>query len=87
MLEDESAGVCVAAAQSLCELGEVEIGLPELERRVADPNLVVDMYAIRGLEQIGEAARPALPTISAARQSKDEFTRRIANRLVSTMSP
>lgn len=81
LLSDEFGGVRVAAAQSLCLLGEIGSGLPVLIEDVKNEDLVVGMFAIRGLERIGPDARGALPTILDARQSPYDLTTRIADRL------
>ena len=81
LLDDEFDGVRVAAAQALCLLGDVETGLPVLAREVGNQDLIVGMFAIRGLERIGDPARAALPTIRQARGNPYEFTVRIADRL------
>lgn len=80
-LDDEFTGVRVAAAQALCQLGQTEAGLPVLEGLIDDENRIVGMYALRALELIGPAARPALPAIEAARASPYDGAQRIANRL------
>ncbi len=79
--EDEFTGVRVAAAQALCQLGHTDVGLPQIEALINDENRIVGMYALRALELIGPAARPALPAIEAARTSPYDGTQRIAHRL------
>lgn len=86
LLEDESAGVRVAAAQAICHLGDTERGLPVLQQELLNQNYVVGMYAIRGLEMLGPAARPAQPSVEAALDSPYGFTRRIARRFSVTLS-
>ena len=86
MLDDEFGGVRVAAAQALCLLGDVETGLPILTEDVSNPDLVVGMFAIRGLERIGDPARAVLPTIQAARNSPYELTVRFADRLSTNLA-
>lgn len=81
LLEDRSSGVQVAAAQSLCQLGAAADGLPVLMRAIDDPNRVTGMYAIRGIEMLGDAAAEARPAVEAATRSPYEFTRRIALRM------
>jgi arylsulfatase A-like enzyme len=87
VLSDDCPGVRVAAAQALGQLGDLETALPLLQQEITNPNLVVGMYAIRGLELLGERARPALATIREARDSPYEFTQRIAERVFATLSP
>lgn len=43
-----------------------------------DPNLLVGMYALRTIEELGE---PFSAEIAAAQKSKYEFSRRVAKRL------
>ena len=58
-----------------------------MAQEVENENLIVGMYAVRGLELAGpESARPFLSTIKAARESPYEFTRRIAGRLTGKLS-
>ncbi len=84
-LKDENATVRVAAALALCKLGEAEAGLPTLQKEIENPNLLVGLYAIRGLEEIGPAADPALPAIQHARQSAYDPTSRVAVRLTAQL--
>jgi len=78
---DDDPAVRVAAALALCRLGEPGTGAPILADHIDHPNLIVGMYAIRGLERIGPDARGLLPAIEAAKDSPYEFTRRYARRL------
>ena len=50
---------------------------PNLE----DPNLLVGMYALRAIEELGDAGQPFADQIAAAQKSDYEFSRRIAKRL------
>lgn len=86
LLRDESAGVRVAAAQALCQLGDPEQGLPVLRQELEGGNDAAGMYAIRGLEMLGETARPARPSVEAAVDSPYEFTRRIATRFARALA-
>lgn len=84
-LTDESPTVRVAAALALGRLGEPEIAAEHLEPLVSHENLLVGMYAIRGLELLGpENYAQASSTIHAAQDSKYEFTRRIARRMAAS---
>jgi arylsulfatase A-like enzyme len=82
--DDEVAAVRVAVSLALCQLGRHERHAPRLARLIEDENLIVGMYAIRALEHIGPQAAAVQPAIEAARESRYEFTRRIANRLTDT---
>jgi len=82
LMKDPSPTVQVAAALALCRQGRHEEGAPLLAEQIDHNNLIVGMYAIRGLEQIGPAARSQLPAIQDAVDNPYEFTRRYARRLV-----
>ncbi|MDG2382143.1 MAG: sulfatase-like hydrolase/transferase [Pirellulaceae bacterium] len=84
LAEDKSAAVRVAATLALCRLGRTEF-CGRLADELDNDNYAVGLYAIRGLELVGQHARPFLPQIEAAQDHRYEFTRRIANRLASTL--
>jgi hypothetical protein len=81
LLEDKSHGVRVAAALALGQLGVTDESIRTLSDLIEDPNRVVGMYAIRGLELLGSDSIRALPSIERARQNPYEFTKRIAERM------
>jgi HEAT repeat protein len=83
---DDDPAVRVAAALALCRLGEHATGASLLADHIGHDNLIVGMYAIRALEQIGVEARSQLPAIKAAQQSSYEFTRRYARRLAQNLA-
>ena len=83
LLDDENPAVRIAAAQSLHRITAEAETIRIIEQEVVNENLLVGMYAIRALEDLGQAAAPALSTIENARESKFEFTRRIAKRIMS----
>ena len=84
LAEDSSAAVRVAAALALCRLGQSDF-CGRLSEEIDNDNYAVGLYAIRGLELVGEDARPFLPQIKAAQDHRYEFTRRIAKRLAGTL--
>ena len=79
--EDPTPAVRISAALALCKLGHEAEYVPVLADHIDADNLITGMYAIRALEQVGEPAEQVLPAIKAARDSRYEFTRRIATRL------
>ena len=48
---------------------------------IKDPNLLVGMFALRAIEELGNAGQAHRAAIAAAQKSKYEFSRRIARRL------
>ena len=80
LVEDDVPAVRVAAAQALVKLGDSD-RLRDLVDLINDPNLLVGMYALRAIEELGDAGRPYKAEIAAAQKSPYEFSRRIARRL------
>ena len=77
---DPVPSIRVAAAQALCKLGELS-QLKLLIKHINDPNLLVGMFALRAIEELGDAGKAHREAIAAAQKSKYEFSRRIARRL------
>ncbi|MBN38789.1 MAG: sulfatase [Opitutae bacterium] len=77
---DPVAAVRVAAAQTLCKLGDMDY-LKRLVEHIKDPNLLVGMFALRAIEELGDAGKVHREAIATAQKSKYEFSRRIARRL------
>ena len=72
--------VRVAAAQALCKFGNLG-HLKILVEHINDPNLLVGMFALRAIEELGDAGKAQREAIAAAQKAKYEFSRRIARRL------
>ena len=82
LLEDASASVRIAAAESLIQLGQMEVGAKVLKSEVENPNLIAGMYALRAIEARGIELKPVVgETVKSACKSDYEFSRRIAKRL------
>ena len=63
-LDDRSGAVQVAAAEALARLGRLDVALPSLERRIQNTDTPpFALQAANVLDRLGEAARPALPTM------------------------
>ena len=77
---DSVPAVRVAAAQALCKFGDLS-QMKLLVEHIKDPNLLVGMFALRAIEELGDAGKAHRTAISAAQKSKYEFSRRIARRL------
>ena len=77
---DPVPSIRVAAAQALCKLGDLS-QLKLLIKHINDPNLLVGMFALRAIEELGDAGKVHKAKIAAAQKSKYEFSRRIARRL------
>ena len=80
LTSDTVPAVRVAAAQALCKLGDMDY-LKRLVEHIKDPNLLVGMFALRAIEELGDAGKAHLEAIATAQKSKYEFSRRIARRL------
>lgn len=77
---DSIPAVRVAASQALVKLGYDE-WVENLVRHIEDPNYLVGMYALRAIEELGDAGNPYKAEVAAAQESPYEFSRRIARRL------
>ena len=77
---DETPAVRVAAAQAMVKLGDGE-QIKRLIHHIDDPNYLVGMYALRAIEELGDAGKRYKSEISATQNSPYEFSRRIARRL------
>ena len=81
MVSDQVPAIRVAAAQALYRLGETS-WLKLLVEHIDDPNLIVGMFALRAIEELGDAGKVYMDTIAKAQKSNYEFSRRIAQRLI-----
>ena len=79
---DPVPAVRVGAAQALCKLGD-PTHLKLLVEHIKDPNLLVGMFALRAIEELGDVGKAQREAITEAQKSKYEFSRRIARRLMS----
>ena len=77
---DPVPAIRVAAAQALYRFGDPS-KLKLLVEHINDPNLLVGMFALRAIEELGDAGKVHRAKIAAAQKSKYEFSRRIARRL------
>ncbi|MDA8774633.1 sulfatase-like hydrolase/transferase [Opitutales bacterium] len=80
LTNDSVPTVRVAAARALCEFGDLS-HLNLLVEHIQDPNLLVGMFALRAIEELGNAGKKHRDAIDNAQKSKYEFSRRIAKRL------
>ncbi|MHC4996643.1 MAG: sulfatase-like hydrolase/transferase [Planctomycetota bacterium] len=81
LLNDPNPTVRIAAARSLLVHRKHPDALEAIVNEIHNPNLVVGLYAMRAIEEIGDHARGAAPAVLKARQSPYNTTVRIANRL------
>jgi arylsulfatase A-like enzyme len=94
-LADPSGAVQIAAAEALARLGQLDIALPALQRQLEpSANPWFGLQAGNVLDRLGEAARPALPTLRdvLSRVSSHEgptdplqFQRRILERCLAVL--
>ena len=80
LTNDSVPTVRVAAARALCEFGDLNY-LNLLVEHIQDPNLLVGMFALRAIEELGDAGKKHSGAIDKAQKSMYEFSRRIAKRL------
>ncbi len=85
-MKDGSASVRIASARALCRMGLVEAALPTLKRELASPEEWVRLNAAIVLDEIDEAARPAIPELKAALKDKqNKYVVRVANRALNEL--
>ena len=80
LVADDTPAVRVAAAQALVKLGD-KAQLQLLIDHIDDPNLLVGMFALRSVEELGDDGKTYQSQVAAAQESPYEFSRRIARRL------
>jgi arylsulfatase A-like enzyme len=80
LFKDADGAVRVAAARGLAMYGD-EAAVQLLAREIDNENLLVGLYAIRAIEELGEKARAAGTAVWKARKSAYDGTRRVADRL------
>lgn len=84
-LTDKSPAPRVAAAETLGLLGDADGALPVLIKAMSDPQDAVRIQAVRALEKLGKAARPAAATLRAATTDSSEYVKRISTRALSKL--
>ena len=77
---DTVPAVRIAAAQALSKSGDLD-HLKLLVEHIHDPNLLVGMFALRAIEELGDVGKKHHAAIKMSQKSKYEFSRRIAKRL------
>jgi hypothetical protein len=85
LLADHSAGPRLAAAEALCQAGDVQRGLPVLVTAMSHPQDAIRIQAVTALERLGEPARPALETLKAASSDSSEYVKRLAARALAKL--
>jgi HEAT repeat protein len=85
MLNDKSLAPRIAAAESLCLLGQTEKGLPVIVAAMADPQDSVRIQAVAALEKLGAKARPAIGTLEKATSDSSEYVKRISERSLTAL--
>jgi len=74
LADDPSVQVRIAAAEALARLGDTERSVSFLASTLREhPDVRVQLQAINALTHIGDRAMPALPEITAAAASPDEY--------------
>ena len=65
---DSVPAVRVAAAQALCKFGDLS-QMKLLVEHIKDPNLLVGMFALRAIEELGDAGKAHREAIASAQKS------------------
>ena len=86
LLKDDSPSVRIAAAETLGRFGEPQRALPVLIAALDDPRDAVRVEAVRALENLGEAARPAEAALRSATMDNNEYVKRISTRALAKLT-
>ncbi len=85
-LRDTAPDVRIAAARALCRLGKLELGLPVLQQELKSQHQWGRLAAAIVLDELDEAARPALADLQAAlRDQPNKYIIRVANKAVNDL--
>jgi arylsulfatase A-like enzyme len=83
---DTSSAVRIACAEALCNIGDVQSGLAELERAIAPGEpLPRRLMALNALDAIDDKALPILPAIMAIIDDEEDYVLRAARYLVAVL--
>jgi N-sulfoglucosamine sulfohydrolase len=77
-LNDSYADVRVTAAETLCNLGNVQDGLPVLIKELSNANTKVALHAANSIQYIGQAGKPALNALKEQFENSDNYVGRAA---------
>lgn len=84
--DDSASSVRIACAEALCNLGEPDAGLAELERAIAcGQPLPRRLMALNALDAIGTMALPVLPAIKAIVEDEEDYVLRAARYLAAVL--
>ncbi|MAF65531.1 MAG: sulfatase [Planctomycetes bacterium] len=86
LLDDPAPCVRIAAGRALARAGSVERPLAVLTAALAGPNEWARLEAVQVLDELDEAARPALPALEAALTDQpNKYIVRVANRALNEL--
>lgn len=86
VLKDKSPNVRIAAARGLCRMGRLAEGLPALQTELSSEHQWGRLAAAIALDELDEAARPALKALQAAMVDQpNKYIVRVANRAVNEL--
>jgi uncharacterized sulfatase len=75
--KDDAEVVRIAAAHALCTWGEREKAMPALAAALKGPQPSKQLHAAHALEDLGDAARPLLPTLKQRAAKSSEYVERV----------
>lgn len=81
LLRDPSPDVRIAAAAWLGRGGRADRALPVLVEALADPSPWIVVAALTALDEMGDAARPALGAFGSIRDAKHDHTARLMQKI------
>ncbi len=81
-LQDPAPEVRVWAAYAVVKLGRPDLGLRTLIEQMGNPEQGARLQAVTALDQLGEAAAPAIPALQEAVDDSFDYVQRIARHAV-----
>lgn len=85
-LRDLAPDVRIAAARALCRIGKLDVGLPVLQQELASQHQWGRLSAAIVLDELDEAARPALRDLQGALSDQpNKYIIRVANKAVNDL--
>jgi len=84
-LQDPAPEVRVWAAYAVVQLGRPDLGLQTLIEQMSNPEQGARLQAVTALDQLGQAAAPAIPELAEAVDDSFDYVQRIARHALWTL--
>jgi len=85
LLNDDSPAVKTAAAETLCDWGAADEGLPIYSEAIKHPQNSVRHYALWSFNRLGETGRPLLDDVKAMQDDQYDYAERMVRHIVNNL--